>query len=377
MRAKVFLPRTVRSWGWLPAAMFAAAVWSGAKAVTPPGVSAGSAVVEEILDGNQLYIGTHRARLQEKALSPEQLRTESSRGQLRFDTGATGRLNRFSLIRLGSTCFLLSHGEVLISGRQSGCLRSAVLSVRGTHYVMALTASGDADVRVLEGMVLVERLMQGRSVVPLLQLQAGQKARLSPEGMVRAVAPLTRAEVAELLAGPLFQGFSRPLAEQTRLQSALDRQYPGLRLGPKSPPRPARSLDPLLASINAARVAAGRPPLTPLPLELAETNHTYLTPVLDNVLRSNNCDHDLGRWQAVQSDTSRNGSPLLPTSEVIACPRSSSQWNPTAIVNQWLTSPVHTNILLNRPRATHIDCVKLDRNGRSVAICTLWSPTGS
>ena len=85
---------------------------------------ASSAEVVEILDGDQLYIDTRRAHLRQRALSPKQVRTEGSRGQLRFDTGASGRLNRFSRIRLGSTCFLLTHGEVLISGRQSGCTRS-------------------------------------------------------------------------------------------------------------------------------------------------------------------------------------------------------------------------------------------------------------
>lgn len=343
---------------------------------------AAAAVVMEILDGDQLYIETHRARLREQALSPQQVRTEASRGQLRFDTGASGRLNRFSQIRLGSTCFLLGHGEVLISGRQSGCTRSSRLSVRGTNYVLAVDPSGAAEVKVLEGDLQLERLRAGVPMgEPALRLQAGQKAWLSPDGLVRSVAALTAAEVAELLAGPLFRDFRTPLADQAGLQQALQRLYPGLNTSPPppSPPpgtsgSPAAVPDSLSASINAARAQAGRPPLQLLPAALAERNSTYLRPVLEQVLTSNACDHDLGRWQAIQAEAAAQQAPLIPTSELIACPRASAQWNPAAIVSQWLTSPLHTNILLNRPRASHIGCVRLDRAGRTVAMCTLWSP---
>ena len=109
---------------------------------------------------------------------------------------------------------------------------------------------------------------------------------------------------------------------------------------------------------------------------LAERNSTYLRPVLEQVLNSTNCHHDLVRWQAIQAEAAQQRAPLIPTSEVIACPRGSAQWNPSAVVSQWLTSPLHTSILLNRPWASHIGCVRLDRGGRTVAMCPLWSPAG-
>ncbi|MCS5697775.1 hypothetical protein NZK32_01770 [Cyanobium sp. FGCU-52] len=346
-----------------------------AAAPLPTPLAAASAVVVEILDGDQLYIDTHQAHPRERALSPQQVRTEASRGQLRFDNGASGRLNRFSRIRLGSTCFLLGQGEVLISGRQSGCTRSSRLSVRGTNYVLAVEPSGEAVVKVLEGEVQLHRLRDGAPVEQTpVPLQAGQKARLSAEGLVRAISALSAAEVADLLAGPLFRGFRTPLADQAGLQQALQRLYPGLKAGTPPPAPPSAPPDPLTASINAARTHAGRPPLQVLPAALAQQNSTYLRPVLEQVLSSNNCDHDLARWQAIQAETAQQHASLIPTSEVIACPRGSGQWNPTAIVSQWLTSPLHTGILLNRPRATHIGCVRLDRGGRTVAMCTLWSP---
>jgi hypothetical protein len=65
---------------------------------------------------------------------------------------------------------------------------------------------------------------------------------------------------------------------------------------------------------------------------------------------------------------------LMPTSEMIACPMPAAAWNPEVIVSRWMGSPLHTQILINRPRARAIDCVRLERSGRAVAICTLWSP---
>lgn len=130
----------------------------------------------------------------------------------------------------------------------------------------------------------------------------------------------------------------------------------------------------LVASINAARVAAGRPALQPLPAELAARNSAYLRPVLEAMLRAHVCDHDLGRWQAMQAEAAQEAYPLMPTSEVIACPRSSGSWNPSGIVRDWLASPLHRGILLNRPRVSHVDCLGLESGGRSVAMCTLWAP---
>ena len=100
-----------------------------------PSQAAETATVQEILDGNQLFIDRKQAREQDKAKAPQQLSTGDSRGQIGFNSGAVGRMNRFSEMKLGQGCFLLEKGQVLISGRQAGCTRSARLSPRGTNYV--------------------------------------------------------------------------------------------------------------------------------------------------------------------------------------------------------------------------------------------------
>ncbi|MFM7361883.1 MAG: hypothetical protein ACKO25_08690 [Cyanobium sp.] len=124
----------------------ATTLWVAAAALTavflpasPPARAAGTAdtaVVQEILDGKELYIDEKPARVRERAAAPDVVRTRNSRGQLTFGSGAAGRLNRFSQLRLGSSCFLMEKGQILVSGRQNGCTRSARLSVRGTNYLL-------------------------------------------------------------------------------------------------------------------------------------------------------------------------------------------------------------------------------------------------
>jgi hypothetical protein len=313
----------------------------------------------------------------ERARAPQQVRTGDSRGQLGFETGASGRLNRFSRIRLGSTCFLLRGGQILVSGRQDGCVRSARLSVRGTNYIIGLADErAEVEVIVLEGTPEVLRLVDGKpSGEPGRLLREGTRTRLAADGRLIATRRLTAAEVAAVLNGPLFRGFRTPLADEEPLRRSIERNWPELTRRPSGVPAAAldASRDPLVISINRARVANGRPPLRPLPPELAEANILYLQPVLLGILRSGNCDHDRARWQTIQREMADHHS-LMPTSEVIACPRPTRQWNTEGIVARWLPSALHRSILLDRPRASHIGCLRADVGGRSVGICTLWSP---
>ena len=117
-----------------------------------------NATVREILDGNQLFIDARQAKVNQTALTPQEITTQNSRGQLEFQTGAAARINRFTQLRLGKSCFLLSKGQVLISGKQSGCTKSLRLSSRGTNYLISVNDDGTVDVIVLEGTVQAELL---------------------------------------------------------------------------------------------------------------------------------------------------------------------------------------------------------------------------
>jgi hypothetical protein len=204
-----------------------------AAAVIPaaPGRAAESAVIQEILDGKELYIDQSQARVKQKATAPQQVSTRNSRGQIGFDTGAVGRLNRFSQLKLGRGCFLIDKGQILVSGKQSGCTRSARLSVRGTNYLLEIGDDGQSDLAVLEGSVEVEPLRDGEPTgKPPTTVAAGQRLRLSAEGVVLAILSLTAGDYNSILSGPLFEGFRLPLPAYGALESHIRSRVPGVTL---------------------------------------------------------------------------------------------------------------------------------------------------
>ena len=137
-----------------------------------PVKAAEAATVREILDGNQLFIDARQAKLNQTALTPQEITTQNSRGQLEFGSGAAVRVNRFTQLRLGTGCFLLAKGQVLVSGKQSGCTKSLRLSSRSTNYLISLNDDGTTDVIVLEGTVEAEVLKgteQSGNESPLLR----------------------------------------------------------------------------------------------------------------------------------------------------------------------------------------------------------------
>ncbi len=333
--------------------------------------SPAAAVVRQILGGEELYIEQRQAHVNEPAYIPERIHTRNTRAQLGFANGAAGRLNRFSQLRLGSSCFLLREGEVLVSGKQSGCTSSSRLSTRGTNYLLTLLESGEAEVTVLEGVVEVQRLVAGQATgEQAIAVEGGNRVRLSAEGTLVWQRALTAAEYAAILRGPLFEGFTEPLPGLPALETFLQRRFPGV-----LPARTSaeRNPDPLVERINRIRAQSGRPALQPLPAALASENAAYLSPVLEGILQSGTCDHDRSRWEHFQGRMASTAK-LMPTSEVIACPMPAASWNPEVIVSRWMGSPLHTQILINRPRAQAIDCVKVVRAGKAAGVCTLWSP---
>lgn len=197
----------------------------------PAARAAETAVVQEILDGKEFYIDQKPARVKEKAQAPQQISTQNSRGQIRFEAGAVGRLNRFSILRLGQGCFLVDRGQVLVSGPQSGCTRSARLSVRGTNYLLEVKDNGDSELSVLEGQVEVEPLRDGQPTgAPPTTVNAGQRLRLSPEGVVLTLLALSSGDYSSILSGPLFEGFRLPLPAAQALESYLRLHVPGVTL---------------------------------------------------------------------------------------------------------------------------------------------------
>jgi hypothetical protein len=220
---------------------------AGALGPSPAG-AAETATVQEILDGRELFIDDRQAKVRDRASTPQEISTRNSRGQLTFGTGAAGRLNRFSLLRLGADCFLLSKGQVLVSGPQGGCTRSSRLSVRGTNYLLEVDENGASDLSVLEGSVEVQPLKDGEPTgQPATTVQAGERLRLSPVGVVLELLKLNAGDYNSLLTGPLFQGFSSPLPAFGSLESYLRSNLPSVTI-PSLP-----SAAPSLPSIRLPR----------------------------------------------------------------------------------------------------------------------------
>ncbi len=155
-------------------------------------------------------------------------------------------LTRHSQLRLGSGCFLLEQGQVLVSGRQSACTRSLRLSVRGTNYILEHYDNGDAAVVSLQGVLEVELLeppvsASAAAAAPEatapLQVASGQRLRLLRRlGMTTLIA-LTPADYRAILEGPLFQGFQTRLPDQGALEDYLANAVPGVTLPRPAPPR--------------------------------------------------------------------------------------------------------------------------------------------
>jgi hypothetical protein len=162
-------------------------------------------------------------------------------------------------------------------------------------------------------------------------------------------------------------------AGRPALGAFLQRRFPGAF---PATAREAPGSDPLVERINRIREQSGRPALQPLPAALAAENAAYLAPVLQGLLESTGCDHDRSRWEAFKNRMASTAT-LTPTSEVIACPMPAAAWNPERVVSRWMGSPLHRQILIHRPRARAIGCVRLVRSGRAAAICTLWSPAAA
>jgi hypothetical protein len=216
-------------------------------------LAATTATIQQILDGKELYIDARQAVVQQKASAPQGISTGNSRGQLAFPSGAVGRLNRNSQLQLGDSCFLLSKGQILVSGAQSGCTRSSRLSVRGTNYLLEVSDNQEAELSVLEGSVEVEPLQDGEptGAAPTV-VAAGQKLRLSPQGVILTLLKLTSGDYNGILNGPLFEGFSIPLPAMGALDSYIRGNVPGVSI-PAMPGIPAIPSAPSVPSFGLPR----------------------------------------------------------------------------------------------------------------------------
>ena len=124
--------------------------------LAPASAQVTQATVQEILDGNQVFIQNQQASINDVARQQQQVRTGNSRTALLFNTGAVARLSANSVLSIGQ-CARLTRGTILVNGAVNACSSSITTGVRGTTYLLEVDESGNQQVKVLEGEVIVKR----------------------------------------------------------------------------------------------------------------------------------------------------------------------------------------------------------------------------
>lgn len=181
------------------------------------------AVIQEILDGNQVFIEKNQAKVQDQANFGQIILTKDSRAGILFNNGAAGRLGNNASVAVGQ-CVEVQQGTILVSGPINGCMAGITVAVQGTIYVLEKTDENAGNVKVIEGAVQVAP-QDGSS--PPVTVKEGEKIDVL-QGILGQIIPMTPEELVSLLNGQLFTGFQIPVTAEGALQSACSRLLPGL-----------------------------------------------------------------------------------------------------------------------------------------------------
>jgi len=184
--------------------------------------------VQEILDGNELFIDRKQARVNQLAFRPEVITTGNSRGSLALSNGAQARISKNSQLRLGADCGRLQNGQMLVSGRQDTCVGSIRMSVRGTHYVVEVLDDQTTQVAVLDGMMTFSPSLGESGKPSVVPLAANREVlRFAADGQLESRRCLVSSDYRRYFASDLLQGFFFPLPKVQALTSMLLGSVPG------------------------------------------------------------------------------------------------------------------------------------------------------
>jgi hypothetical protein len=249
----------------------------------PPTIAQGvnQATITQVLDGSDVFIQNRKAKVKESAAKGQRIRTGETRAELKFDSGAIGRLAHNSALTVGK-CARLKKGTILINGAMNGCSGSAVAGVRGTTYIMEVDDAGTTKISVMEGEVTVSRATptpdddpeevknappsktkQFRLPFPIprppinptsepaqpekpiekstgsqapsapssdgtVMVAGGETVSVSTGGQVGGVKKLTDEDYRRLLTGALFNGYSIQIPGIDKVRQTYSRLFPGL-----------------------------------------------------------------------------------------------------------------------------------------------------
>jgi len=151
------------------------------------------AKITEILDSSQVYINGNQARVKAIARKGQRVSTRNARAQLSFNTGAVGRLAHNSVLTVGQ-CAHLQRGTLLVNGSANGCTNSTIAGVRGTTYILSVDETGQEEIQVLEGeVVLSQRVNPGIEEDKVIR-GLGKKASFVKASQLAVYHPLRRKE---------------------------------------------------------------------------------------------------------------------------------------------------------------------------------------
>ncbi len=205
--------------------------------LAPASAQSTQATVQEILDGNQVFIQNQRASLNAVAKQEQQVRTGNSRTALLFNTGAVARLSANSVLKIGQ-CARLKRGTILINGAVNACSSGITTGVRGTTYLLEVDELGNQQVKVLEGEVIVKR-----NAIPLIDEddEPTNKPTSKPTNKPSTQKP----NIISPTTAPKVKQFTAPSSIPTPIKDPAPSNVNTWSLTPQDNPQKARPLDPL------------------------------------------------------------------------------------------------------------------------------------
>lgn len=185
------------------------------------------AIVKEIIDGDQVFIETNQAKVDDNATLGQVISTKQSRAGVTFSNGAAGRMGPDSLVTVGQ-CVELKQGQIVVSGPANGCISGFLIGVKGTVYTVEADQKNSqetANIKVLEGTVSVKK-QDETDPTKSIEIPEGKKVSIDKKNELGSVLPIPTEELVRLLSGPLFNGFNIPITPEGVLSSICRKLVP-------------------------------------------------------------------------------------------------------------------------------------------------------
>ncbi|CAN1211877.1 hypothetical protein TUMEXPCC7403_16850 [Tumidithrix helvetica PCC 7403] len=188
-----------------------------------------TATITEITEGNQVFIQNRRANIGEVAQTSQQVSTNESLAQLRFNNWSIARLGKYSSLTLGSCGAFVQQGNALFNGPTSACTAHVTAAVRGTTYIMEVDPKGGENVDVLEGEVEITSNWTGQPNTVIVK--SGEGFESSASNPLGTVQPFNRKEFDEFLTGELLNNYrtTLPSSSVDRIEATYKQRFPNTR----------------------------------------------------------------------------------------------------------------------------------------------------